>query len=225
MSVNFEPPAFAFVIDTDQYAGNFEREMCAFITGLVGECGKGEDEANLAFKQLPKFAKDWFIDHVSSEPDDHGCNRPVTIWPTPGWFNDGQGSHWKDGHDPEEVRVKYEKSVRGYYEPLIKQAEKLLDETVPEGRITWADTIERYKKTIADSVVRSPGRWPAYQSVAIFLDKKPTGQIWEVIRKRAKAWRVDKDYRSQPTITGFRLIKFELKVTEFPISFDKGLKT
>ncbi|KKK83825.1 hypothetical protein LCGC14_2789530, partial [marine sediment metagenome] len=33
--------SWIFIIDTDSYAGNFEREMCAYITGRVGECGVG----------------------------------------------------------------------------------------------------------------------------------------------------------------------------------------
>lgn len=223
--ISFDPPAFAVVIDTDQYAGNFEREMCAFITGMFGECGVGDKTAAIAQKQLPKFARGWFEKHVSSEPDDHGTHRPVSIWPTPGWFNAGHGTTWKDGHDPEEVRVKYEKSIRDYYEPLIENNRSRIDEAVPEGCVTWGKQIELWQKTIADSVARGPGHFAAYQSVIIFIDKKPTGQIWEVIRKRAKAWRVDKDYKVQPTVTGFRLIKFELKVTEMPIIFDKGKKT
>ena len=38
---------FALVIDTDQFAGSFEREMAAFCTGHVGECGVGESMAAL----------------------------------------------------------------------------------------------------------------------------------------------------------------------------------
>ena len=33
-----------FVVDTDTYAGNFEREMCAFMTGITGACGVGKEE-------------------------------------------------------------------------------------------------------------------------------------------------------------------------------------
>ena len=43
--------AWIFVIDTDKYAGNFEREMCAFMTGIIGECGIGVEEAQLYYEQ------------------------------------------------------------------------------------------------------------------------------------------------------------------------------
>ncbi len=33
-----QPNPYLFVIDTDTYAGNFEREMCAYVTGQIGEC-------------------------------------------------------------------------------------------------------------------------------------------------------------------------------------------
>jgi len=42
---------FIFVIDTDTYAGNFERPMCAYMTGRVGECGVGEEFAEM-FKHI-----------------------------------------------------------------------------------------------------------------------------------------------------------------------------
>lgn len=38
---------FLFVIDTDAYAGNFEREMCAYMTGHVGDCAVGDDKAKM----------------------------------------------------------------------------------------------------------------------------------------------------------------------------------
>ena len=65
-----------FVIRTNHYAGNFEREMCAYMTGQVGECGVGEGIAEEQFghpEQSPWFEK---LDMV---PDDHGCRRPVSM--------------------------------------------------------------------------------------------------------------------------------------------------
>lgn len=80
-------PPFAFVIDTEEYAGNFERQLCAFITGVIGECGVGQEEANLFLQSqgLPKLHP--FQDCVTEVADEHGCHRPVAIWPTPGWYS------------------------------------------------------------------------------------------------------------------------------------------
>jgi len=83
---------YVLVIDTDQYAGNFERELCAYVTGYVGDCGVGA-------KYVNKFAKDVGIelgnvdaidifyntnyqqaDIVEYVADEHGCYRPVALW-------------------------------------------------------------------------------------------------------------------------------------------------
>ena len=91
------PPGWAFIIDTDKYSGNFERQMCAFCTGQVGECGVGSVEAADFLKEFKNRSP--FDNLVSSNTDDHGCSRPACIWPTPGRANDGTGSHYDIG-DP-----------------------------------------------------------------------------------------------------------------------------
>ena len=71
---------YIFVIDTDLYAGNFEREMCAYITGLVGECGVGENIAELYYKETGE-EESRFVELVEYRPDeDHACCRPTSIW-------------------------------------------------------------------------------------------------------------------------------------------------
>ena len=66
---------YAFVIDTNAYAGNFEREMTAYLTGIVGDCGVGEE----LIEKLPID----FEDNVQQVADDHGCYRPTTCWMEP----------------------------------------------------------------------------------------------------------------------------------------------
>jgi len=46
----------SFIIDTNEYAGNFEREMCAYCTGQIGDCGVGEEEAEKFEKILCRFS-------------------------------------------------------------------------------------------------------------------------------------------------------------------------
>ena len=88
---------YIFVINTDSYAGNFERQMCAFITGMIPDCGTGADEAI-------QFAKDENLDvdgdYVEGSPfediinritDDHNNSTPCSIWPTAGYYNAGNG--------------------------------------------------------------------------------------------------------------------------------------
>lgn len=65
---------YLFVIDTDSYAGNFEREMCAYLTNQIGECTVGEK-----FIDLDNPIAKEMEDIILQKPDEHGCFRPVTI--------------------------------------------------------------------------------------------------------------------------------------------------
>jgi hypothetical protein len=69
---------FIFVIKTDLYAGNFEQEMCAYMTGECGECGVGDKEAGLFISEYPGNKE--FENLVISFPDDNGYYHPSTIW-------------------------------------------------------------------------------------------------------------------------------------------------
>jgi len=79
---------WGFVVDTDEYAGNFERDLVAYMTGQVGECEVGEECAE---KYREAGLKEDV--YVISQPDDHGCMRPASIFPNPDWWNDGKGNH------------------------------------------------------------------------------------------------------------------------------------
>ena len=69
---------YTFIILTDQYTGNFERELCAYCTGVVGDCGVGE-------KQRTKFIVDYSeekadeIWELLEQRYDEGCARPVSV--------------------------------------------------------------------------------------------------------------------------------------------------
>jgi len=68
---------YILVIDTDSYAGNFEREMTAYCTGEVGECGVGEEEAEIFQEETGEN----FSAKIESRPDEEdGCQRPCEIW-------------------------------------------------------------------------------------------------------------------------------------------------
>lgn len=93
-------------IDTNEYSGNFERPMCAFITGQVGECGVGDELIEEALEELAQDTfnntLEWIEDHIVSESDDNGCRRPASIWPTPGRANNGRGGHFDADNLPKE---------------------------------------------------------------------------------------------------------------------------
>lgn len=82
------------IIDTENYAGNFERDMCGYITGQYGECGVGYELAE-NFKHEIKHAG-WWDENIHQNQDENGCERPVAIVPTPGWYNNGYGGHFRN---------------------------------------------------------------------------------------------------------------------------------
>lgn len=63
---------YSIVIKTNQYAGNFERELCAHLTGIIGECGAGEEYVHEAITEI-------FEDSVAEMADDNGTRRPVSL--------------------------------------------------------------------------------------------------------------------------------------------------
>jgi hypothetical protein len=103
---------YIFVIDTDSYAGNFEREMTAYITGKSGECGVGQELTD-------KFPDYFDEDLVISAPDERGCRRPCEIIETPGWFKTGLGGHFKEGQE-KEAEEHYVESLKAHDMPQKK---------------------------------------------------------------------------------------------------------
>lgn len=63
---------FAILIETNEYAGSFEREMCAHLTGHVGECEVGKEFIDDEIANL-------FDQFIGNEADDNGCYRPVAL--------------------------------------------------------------------------------------------------------------------------------------------------
>jgi len=81
---------YILVIDTDSYAGNFERQMVAFMSGIVGECERGRKEAAVFKAELPGTDLEEVVISVRNEDD--GAWRPASIYPSPRYWNDGYGN-------------------------------------------------------------------------------------------------------------------------------------
>lgn len=78
---------YIFIVDTNKYAGNFTRELCAFTTGIVGASGTGKKEAERFFQEIgliseeDRLLKNPFIDIVVEIPrDSQCCCTPCSIW-------------------------------------------------------------------------------------------------------------------------------------------------
>ena len=189
------PAPFAFVIDTEAYAGSFERELCAYATGIIGDCEVGHREAAQFKFALP--GENPFEDIISQVPDDHGRHRPVTIWPTPGWFNNGIGYEFRE-NDPFAEKHAQENYERGC---LAESKKKCYASKVHnlEHKKEWkAKSREKFEK------------FPAYRSVAIFFDESPSAELIHLMKKRATEYLAGKAIK----LTGFRLLKLTSKKEE-----------
>jgi len=193
-----------FVIDTDEYSGSFERNLCAYITGMYGECGVGRETAAKAKKELgePDDTCTVFDSIVVSEPDDHGCWRPVKIYTTPGVYNNGMGFHFKRG-DEDTAQKEYKKE-------WVKRSKSkpYADKQANAGH--KKSCIERSKEIFSE--------YPAYQSVAITLISRPPDEVVELMCNRAREFsrmsRDNDDMRFKFNITGFRFVRERVVLDE-----------
>ena len=152
-------PKWSFVIDTDDYAGNFERELSCYV---VGQCDEYGEHRGGVYREM--FAEDFgdkdpfedLVEHRINDPGDDGIMRaPMDLAPTPGYENDGAGNH----------------------------------------RPIAADKKPKH---------------PAFNSVAIFLTRRPTEDELKILAQRAKAFgRLPKvkEWDVRPKILGFRLVE------------------
>lgn len=78
MAISLSGKIWFFVIKTNKYAGNFERQMCAYITGVIGGCGVGAREQQAFCAEVGDYDK--FMEFVELLPHDDGCCRPASIF-------------------------------------------------------------------------------------------------------------------------------------------------
>lgn len=225
MSVK-SPKSIMLIINTEQYAGNFERAMCAYVTGQTDEYGSDEEIAKLASPNIKHL--DWWEQHIVQESDS-GSYRPVTNWATNGWFNNGMGGIYKEG-TPEALNAGNDsaESLRKYHEDKINNlTTRLANEdfdTDPKG---WTKkNCEANLKNINDSIEKARNdltKHPAYLSVAIFVDALPPSEVWEEFVQRSQDFAQNRDKienegsdyhfaKESLTITGFEQLEPKLKI-------------
>lgn len=79
---NFECP-YIVILETTDYTGNFERELCAYATGSVGECEVGSRQADDFAEEYP----DGLSVDTQNVADDRGCWRPCSIFDERNGYN------------------------------------------------------------------------------------------------------------------------------------------
>lgn len=167
---------FALVVDTEQFAGNFERELCAYATAQIGDCQVGHDLAMGAEVELQHL--DWWAEHIVQVSNPEGTGRPVRTWATPGWFNHGMGVHYRDLPEIEAAALQDFQTRIVEYQGHLSDRDKALT------------------------------KYPAYLSVAIFVDQLPPREVWDEFQQRVLQFaREHKQFGGEPDplqVTGFR---------------------
>lgn len=144
---------YKIVIDTENYAGSFEREMCAYVTGIFGECEVGQDLAEFYSSEIKSF--EWLESEVKKKPDEHGCHRPVSISPTPGWYNNGHGEYFKNSEEAEtylDIKWPAYFSVEIYFYHIPPQ--DIIDEMIERAKnfcINRASIYEKASRYVSES--------------------------------------------------------------------------
>lgn len=174
---------YTFIIDTDSYSGNFERELCAYITGQVGECGVGEEYSKIFQEQFPAEYK-IFKNLVYHKLKEDECRRPCDIEPTPGRFNHGMGTNFDEDADLEVVRKDFIRRTEDYYKPLLEKAEQ----SVLKGLTEWEPEVKRYQTILQNVTKEEMRKYPAYESVSIFFSTEPSQEIIDFMKKRAESF-------------------------------------
>ncbi len=70
--------SYIVLISTNNYSGNFERELTAYVTGCYGECEVGKREAN---DFLNNVEDDSLFTEIAYCIHDDTASRPCSIWP------------------------------------------------------------------------------------------------------------------------------------------------
>ena len=164
---------WSFVVDTDSYAGNFERELCAYVIGAADEHG-----AHVAGPYLKLFGMWCPVElgslsdtRIADSGDDGTRQAPCDLAATPGWSSNGKGKAY----------------------PVKPESKKY-----------------QYK-------------YPAYNSVALFLRRKPTEEeLAELVKRTQEFPTLPKihPWDSRPQVLGCRLVKEVALVEEIPLPLE-----
>lgn len=181
---------YILCLDTNKYAGNFERQTTAYATGVVGECSVGEEEAKDFFAETDGVA-DNILDEVSDTvmymlDDEDGCRRPCAIQPTPGWVNNGMGVHYQQSNNTPPT----DEQITTYRDLCRKSKQSSLDMAIHN---KWPqENIDIYEKELQAVETAVPRWFPAYNTVGIFLSEPLSVEALQLVVSRAKKYLTQK---------------------------------
>lgn len=101
------------IIEFNKSPSNIYREICAYITGVIGDCEVGSE-----FEE----SKQMFEDIVIQLPDCNGYKRPVSTYLNPNYINNGAGYSYPKNNYKEKKNgfFLFQKHHIDMYQELIK---------------------------------------------------------------------------------------------------------
>jgi hypothetical protein len=196
---------YILVVDTDSYAGNFERELAGYATGIHDrERGHGDREAADAQRTAPDMVAALKAKSRAVRHDEYGMVTN-TIRATPGRLNNGMGFHYA-ADDPvamEDARTRSRQSMTEYQDRNLKDVRRRLAEGdfQAEGPGAWTrEACERTLESAQASIDRAGGfvSWPAFESVAMFFGEPLSREEMAFVRERAEAFSKTEDIMHKP---------------------------
>lgn len=187
-------PTHVFVIETTMPAGHIERELCAFVTGHVGECKVGEEDVESFNQDVP--GENPFGAVIGYAPDKYGCSRPVTVHVTPGWFCIVSGHDFRDDGTNEA-------------DALAKQRAYCLE----RAGLTLHANPQINARLQQEWRARAQGpleKFPSDHGVAILFSERPSDALMELMKERSRLFCGERSIE----ILAFRLLCLTLELSE-----------
>lgn len=168
-----------FIIDTNSYSGNFEREMAGYTVGHINEFDTSGDEEMF----------ETFEDYVEEIEDERGSMTVVEICTTPGFGNNGLGYNG-DG-SPDSYKIAKERYIAYITDNNLKKAEARVEfyKDTHYDPVYEKSEVVRIKKEIEELEARDESTflpYPAYQSVCIYLKDETPDELIELAKQRAQ---------------------------------------
>lgn len=216
MNSEIEKEIYIFVIDTENYSGNFVAEMGVYLTGLTPNYNsEAISQYSRAFiEEEGVESDDLFSDLIM--PDKRGsCDLPSEIYPTKGWFNHGYGGHFPLSQK-EEALLDYKRKMEQYllekiYKNEAFKREHFLHLAFDQNYCGWTqESIDYEINSLKEQLqklydLKEVNCHPAYLSVALSFWQKPSDDVLNLLLKRAKAF--CKLPEMNITFIGCRLLK------------------
>lgn len=190
---------YGIVIDTDKYSGNFEREITAYCTGQLGDCGVGSEyaevfESDVAEGKIPKHLVEE-IENKILQVSDEGCYRPCEIYPSTNIKNNGLGF----AYDPNDS-IGCIEAMHRYVVDDVSYKMASIGRNIQSAKSNVSGwTVEAVKKELISDfkeiiesinglIKNGPPKYESYESVLIHFSEQPSEELIELIKNRANSF-------------------------------------